>query len=73
MNSGLMTLIIDELTRTDIDEENRKEVYNVLIQAFEEYDYDNLDECLGEDPMYDIVYKEIHQEEDKIGEGEGEE
>lgn len=70
MSSGLMSLIIDELMQTDIDEEVRKEVYSVLIQAFEEYDYDNLDECLGEDTMFDRAYNTIHPEEDKIEEAE---
>lgn len=44
------------------DIETRKEIYRELIYAFEDHDWDTLDECLGEDPAYDAVFAEKYPE-----------
>lgn len=38
----------------------RKAIYIKLIAAFENADWDTLDECLGEDPAYDKAIKELY-------------
>lgn len=45
------------------DKDTRKKIYVKLIEAFEEADWDTLDECLGEDEAYDEIYNERYPHE----------
>jgi hypothetical protein len=54
--SSLMRLIISQ-SRDSIKVEN----YVDLIDAFEEYDCDTLDECLGICNNFDIAYSRVHK------------
>lgn len=56
--SLLMSEIIDGLKVTVPDEKVRAEIYQTLIPAFENYDCDNLNDCLEEDSAFDLAFKE---------------
>lgn len=60
--SSLMSEIISAIQPHMPDEGARKEVYKVLINAFEDQDWDTQDECEGEDPAYDAALEELHPE-----------
>lgn len=48
-------------TKTHIpDFETRKALYKDFIKTFEDADWDNIDECMGDDPAYDAAAKELH-------------
>jgi hypothetical protein len=40
------------------DKDVRKRIYQPIIEAFEDQDWDTQDECLGEDDAYDELYEE---------------
>lgn len=61
--SLLMTDIITAVSSIVDDDDTRKELYIQFIEAFEEYDCDTLDECIGEDDMFDSAYREIYADE----------
>jgi hypothetical protein len=54
-----MSEIIGELA-PELSEDVRRKVYRTLITTFEDMDWDTQDECLGEDPVFDAVIKELH-------------
>lgn len=56
--SGLFGIIIDELQDVIEDKQTRKKVYKSLMEAFIQYDWDTYDECVGQDPAYDELYRE---------------
>lgn len=58
--SRLFSNIIDVLQREISDSEKRQAIYWDLIQEFENEDWDTLDECMGEDPAYDLAVRELH-------------
>lgn len=65
--SQIMTEIIETLMESLSDDDiSRAEVYSALIDIFENYDCDTLDECLEIDDMFDEVYREKHPEEDEV-------
>ena len=64
--SKIMTEIIETLMETIVDEDDRAETYSALIDIFEDYDCDTLDECLEIDEVFDEVYRDKHPEEDEI-------
>lgn len=57
--SGLFGIIIEELQEVIDSKETRKKVYKSLYQAFKQYDWDTEDECVGIDPAFDEMYREI--------------
>lgn len=68
--SGLFSNIIESLTESDLSYEQRKTVYLILIEHFEDKDCDTLGECVGEDDAFDDAYYEIHPDylEDELEE-----
>ena len=46
------------------DLEARKAIYRIAIEAFQDADWDTLDECLGKDEAYDAVFQEIYPDDD---------
>lgn len=63
--SRIMSEIIEALIDTISDDE-RVEVYSALIDIFENYDCDTLNECLEIDEVFDEVYREKYPEEDEV-------
>jgi hypothetical protein len=60
--SQLFSDVIDVISQNVPDEEDRVVIYKGLISAFEEFDWDTQDECVGEDSAYDSALKELHPE-----------
>ena len=60
--STLFNNIIVALIDADIDDDSRENVYRAIIPCFEDMDCDTLMECLGEDKIFDFVYKELNKE-----------
>lgn len=58
--SVLMRDIIASLNEAKIDDKKRHIAYKGIIKAFENEDCDTLCECLGNDPIFDEVYKKLH-------------
>ena len=57
-----MGSIVGALQTKVENEDTRKEVYRIIIPEFGNADCDTLDECLGSDPAYDAVMKELNPE-----------
>lgn len=47
-----------------IPKENRREFYKKMINSFEDCDWDTQNECLGNDPIYDKLIKEMYGEDE---------
>ena len=71
--SRMMGEIIEAVTESVSDEQERVELYSALIDIFEEFDCDTLHECVGEDDEFDEAYREKYPEEDELLESEDEE
>lgn len=68
--SRMMGEIIEAVTESVSDEQERVELYSALIDIFEEFDCDTLHECVGEDDEFDEAYREKYPEEDELLESE---
>lgn len=72
--SGLFAELIFIAQKHTPDDEDRKEIYEHMWDAFVELDWDNQDECLGTDPVFDELYKERkpaeEEEEDYVDDDE---
>lgn len=64
--SQIFSDIIHTLKQSVPEYETRAEIYNSLIQIFENNDCDTLYECLEEDRAFDDAYFELHPDEDEI-------
>ena len=60
--SRLFSEVIESLQKHVLDEEEREAVYVDLINAFEDFDCDTLQECEGEDEAFDNALKTVHPE-----------
>lgn len=60
--SGLFDQIISALNDTNLNHKERKEVYKAIIPAFEDFDWDTQDECMGADEAFDEAIYELHPE-----------
>jgi hypothetical protein len=58
--SRLFGDVIESLKKHVPDEESRQAIYIDLIDAFEDFDCDTLEECTGEDEVFDDALKEAH-------------
>jgi len=56
--SGLFVEIISVMKNKLDDDDLRQSLYYDLIELFENYDCDTLDECRGEDKAFDAAYTE---------------
>jgi hypothetical protein len=56
--SEIMSMIIKSI-KEKIDSEDKEEIYREFIQYFEDNDCDTLEECLGEDNVFDRAYEEV--------------
>jgi hypothetical protein len=62
--SEIMSEIIDTIQNNVKDKNTRKLIYKELVETFESYDCDTLEECLAMDDIYDKALKEIHPDWD---------
>lgn len=56
--SRLFKRVIETMQENVDDDETREAIYIDLIEAFEDADWDTLDECIGIDPVYDQILKD---------------
>jgi hypothetical protein len=61
--SQILGQIVESLTDSDISYDDRKLVYEVLLEVFEDFDAKNLDECLDTDKAFDEVWNEKYPPE----------
>jgi hypothetical protein len=52
--------IVDCINGIDIDDDQKKELYNTLLEVFESFDYDIIYECSGLDSVLDEVINEYY-------------
>lgn len=52
--------VIRGLKKRKVSTRQRQLFYEVLIPALEDCDWDNADECRGEDPAFDAAVRSIH-------------
>ena len=62
--SSLFSDIIEAINDCDVDDETKYMLYGKLIPIFEDEDCDNLQECLGQDSVYDKVYNSLYPPDD---------
>ena len=58
--SRITSEVVRGLKKRKVPTEQRQLFYKVLIPALEDCDWDNVDECMGEDPALDAVIKSLH-------------
>ena len=56
--SQILDQIIEKLVDSDISYDERKIVYEILLEVFEDFEAKNLDECLDNDKAFDEVWNE---------------
>lgn len=74
--SRLLNNVIDVVATNVDDADERVAIYLGLIEAFEDFDCDTIDECLGNDDSFDEAYEEyygIEPEEEFLDEEEEDE
>lgn len=62
--SRLATRLIKAAKETISNEEERVNFYDEMIDAFGDADCDTLDECLGDDPVFDEHWKTKYPDSD---------
>lgn len=58
--SSLFSLVIKSAKKAIPDKRKRVKFYLEMVNAFEQFDWDTQDECIGEDPAYDEAMKTLH-------------
>ena len=61
--SQILGQILENLTDSDVSYDDRKIVYEVLLEVFEDFDAKNLQECLDIDPAFDEIWNEKYPPE----------
>jgi hypothetical protein len=61
--SRLFSSVIESVKEEVVSSSARDRIYRPIIEAFLDADWDTMDECLGEDPVYDAIYNEMWPEE----------
>ena len=62
--SALAASMVATAKKVFKDNEARYQFYRIMIEEFEAFDCDTLDEAMGIDKMYDKAYNELYPEED---------
>jgi hypothetical protein len=57
--SSLMEILIDSLKKNVKDAKKRIAIYEDMIRAFMDEDWDTVDECIGMDPAFDAALKRV--------------
>ena len=58
--SRLFSDVISTISDNVKDDDARREIYRDLITAFEDMDCDTLSECMGEDAVFDEIFREMN-------------
>ena len=58
--SELFSRLVKTMKKHVGDPEKRTAIYEEMIDAFEDADWDTQDECMGEDPAFDAAMKKLH-------------
>ena len=61
--SQVLDQIIEKLVDSDISYDERKIVYEILLEVFEDFEAKNLDQCLENDKAFDEAYNEKYPPE----------
>jgi len=61
--SQILDQIIEQLVDSDVSYDDRKIVYEILLEVFEDFDAKNLEECLDMDKAWDEVWNEKYPPE----------
>jgi hypothetical protein len=61
--SQIFGQFVEQLVDSDVSYDDRKIVYEVLLEVFEDFDAKNLDECLDLDKAFDEVWNEKYPPE----------
>jgi hypothetical protein len=61
--SQILDQIIEKLVDSDVSYDDRKIVYEILLEVFEDFDAKNLEECLENDKAFDEVWMEKYPPE----------
>ena len=63
LGTQVLDQIIEKLVDSDLPYDERKLVYEVLLDVFEEFDAKNLDQCLDNDKAFDEIWNEKYPPE----------
>ena len=61
--SQILDQIIEKLVDREVSYDDRKIVYEILLEVFEDFDAKNLEECLDNDKAWDEVWNEKYPPE----------
>ena len=61
--SQILDQIIEKLVDSEVSYDDRKIVYEILLEVFEDFDAKNLEECLDNDKAWDEVWNEKYPPE----------
>jgi hypothetical protein len=62
-SSQILDQIIENLVDSEVSYDDRKIVYEILLEVFEDFDAKNLEECLDMDKAWDEVWNEKYPPE----------
>ncbi len=66
--TGLFVDILEILKEKVEDDSTRREIILAILTSFEDADWDNLDEALDVDPVYDQIFYEKYPYDDEDNE-----
>jgi hypothetical protein len=55
-----MENVMSKMLEKKVPPESRKAIYEILIPAMQDQDWDTEVDCMHEDPVYDDLLKELH-------------
>jgi len=56
----ILEVVQENVTNPDI----RKKIYLPILSAFEDADWNNVEECLDIDPVFDEIYQDMYPDDD---------
>lgn len=56
--SQIFGQVVEQLVDSDVSYDDRKIVYEILLEVFEDFDAKNLEECLDIDKAFDEIWNE---------------
>lgn len=71
--ASILSEVIVVLKKDVKDKALRAKIYKKLIGVWEDNDCDTLDECLGQDRVFDETWKKVHPDDEEDEEEEDEE
>lgn len=61
--SELFEELINILNEVEVDSDQRKQIYEYMIDVFEDYDCDTLYELMGKDKVFDSIMNERKEDD----------